>query len=135
MLQRRPDMKGFTLIEAIIAIVVLASVIVSLQQGAAMGWRGVRHVEASRAAVDIARRRLANVGLSTRLTEKTFEEGEEGAFRWRVTVSNYAPPEGVRMPPNLRAYWVQVAVAWPDGPLRPPKSFELRTLKLQMVPN
>lgn len=118
---------GMTLMEAIIAIVILASVVVALEQGIATAWRGLGAGETARAAVAIARNRLAQAAAPPIAVGET--EGSEGRFAWHVAVT--AQPTEIKSPPVVEAFWVEAVVSWRDRPFGPPKSLALRTLALQ----
>lgn len=106
----RRDSHGFSLLEMIVAISILALSLGVLYQAVSGATRNVRSDEKYAYGVELARSLLANNavvpsnGLNTR--------GETaGEFRWEVQASP------LEMPPVLRAGSLQtiaVTVSWPD---------------------
>lgn len=118
---------GMTLMEAIVATVILAAVVVAIQQGIATAWRGLASVEPARAAVAVARRQLALSSAPPIVAGE--QSGSDGRYSWRVTVS--PQPTGIRAPAPVEAYWVEASVSWRERPFAATKNLTLRTLALQ----
>lgn len=120
-------MAGFTLMEAIVAIVILSGVIVALEHGAAASWQSLREAEGSRQAVAIARRRLALASVPPLVQGEV--EGQQGRFHWRIVVAGY--DLATRAPLQVEGLWIESAVSWRERPFGPVKTVALRTLALQ----
>jgi prepilin-type N-terminal cleavage/methylation domain-containing protein len=124
---------GFTLVETLVALVILGLAVVMLHQVFAAGWSGVRRARLEAAAAGIAVARLEAAGIVTPLADGFTDEGSEGAFRWRVTMA--ARPEeavasGQGGGSSLAGTWVTVDVTWQDGTDGTLRSIRLTTLKI-----
>jgi general secretion pathway protein I len=85
--------RGFTLMEILVAFVVLAAAVGILYRTFSTGLRNVDAVAGYSEAIAIAEARLTSLGL-----EKPLEEGEESGatedrrFNWRIVVQPYTAP-------------------------------------------
>ncbi|MEP7085245.1 MAG: prepilin-type N-terminal cleavage/methylation domain-containing protein [Betaproteobacteria bacterium] len=85
--------RGFTLMEILVAFVVLAAAVGILYRTFSTGLNNVDAVAGYTEAIAVAEARLAGLGL-----EKTLEEGEESGttedrrYNWKVVVQPYSPP-------------------------------------------
>jgi prepilin-type N-terminal cleavage/methylation domain-containing protein len=140
---------GFTLVEVLVAIVVLGVVAAALHANVAAGSAGLRRAAMERAAVAVAQARLEAAGIAVPLTEGS-TSGEESGLAWRMTISPWQPPASAvtpRLPsisassspstepatrdrPPLSAWWVSVDVTWRDGLVAGERSMSLTTVKL-----
>jgi general secretion pathway protein I len=126
--RRRGGARGFTLIEALVAIVILAlalSVLLSAHSG---GLRGAAALDEHLQARLLAQSLLAE--WSRHRVPRPPSQGQSGRFTWAVSVAPYAGPGG---PPQAEsAPWMlhqlTVTVAWPPG-----RRVELATLRLLRV--
>ena len=125
---------GFTLMETIVALVVFTAVVVAIQRGSAIGWRGIRLAQMDTGALALARAKLATAGIDSALSGDTEDSGDEPPYQWRLTTRQYNPPADVVMPPRMPAFWVTVSVSWRDRPVGPPRTIELQTLKIGALP-
>jgi general secretion pathway protein I len=126
-MRRRAREDGFTLLEVLVALVVLATVVVAILQLFGGGLRLARAAGDHADAALLASAKLADLEPGPLVEGET--EGTEGPYRWVRRVA-LAPallplepetPEGVR----LRLARVSVEVRW--GPSR---RFELATLRV-----
>lgn len=115
--------------EAIVAVVILAGVIVAVERNVGIGWRGVREAQSVRTGLDIARNKLA--AASAAGISAGEEDGDDGRFHWHVSISPRVAAGSAGSLAPLRANWVAVAVTWRDRPFGPPRAVELKTLTLQ----
>lgn len=120
---------GYTLVEVLVAFVILAmalSVLLRIFSG------GVRNVGVSSdyaKAVLIAESRLATAGIDDTLAPGETDGVENGRFRWTRVVTDYEPSFGYRAAvKGLRAYHVSVSVSWPNGDKE--RRVELNTVRL-----
>ena len=128
-----PD-AGFTLMETIVAFVIFAAVVIALERGTALGWRGVRLAQMDQTALTLARTKLAAAGIESLVREDGDETGDEGGMTWRVSARKYTPPDGVALPGGIAAFWVTATVGWRDRPIGPARNVELTTLKRGSAP-
>lgn len=110
----KSDCRGFSLLEVLVAFVVLATVLGVIMRvfSGALGNIGV--AEHYSRAVSIAESRLAAIGVEQALTEGN-ETGEaEGGYTWETSVSRFEGGgqilEGTGQ--NVALYQVEVTVRW-----------------------
>lgn len=129
-----PRVRGFTVIEALIALVILSAVLMALAEGLIGGTRGIVAAEAERRALELARYELAKVGVETPLTAGRREGSAPGGLSFVIDV---VPREAGGSAPRasaLRAYQVSVDVAWRDSDRPVLRHVRLETMKLGSVP-
>ena len=121
---RRTRARGFTLIEVLIAFMILAVAMVAILQAFSSGLRGLGAAEASAAALAHARAKLEEIGTFVPIepgeTEGDFEDGSH----WTVTVRAHEGEAGAESL-SLAPYEVEVTVAGTRAP-----AVTLRTLRL-----
>lgn len=112
---------GFTLIEVLIALVILVAGLVALNQAFGGGVRASRGAERDSRAVHLVENLLAELGRSRPLRVGTFEgRGGEGQ-RWILKVEPVSFGVGERETQLLTTYAVSLEVYAPDtlaSPLR-----------------
>jgi general secretion pathway protein I len=107
---------GYTLIEVLVAFVILALALTVLLRIFSGGLRNVSVSSDYATATLIAESRLAAAGIDTPLRpgETSGTEGER--FAWTVSVQDYQPWPGYRSAARgVDAYRVTVTVEWPHG--------------------
>ncbi|MBU1211979.1 MAG: prepilin-type N-terminal cleavage/methylation domain-containing protein [Alphaproteobacteria bacterium] len=120
---------GFTLLEALLALVILAAVLVVLYQAMAGNWHSIGAAEREKEALLVARSELARAGVETPLAPGTTSGKADNGLDYQVTISPYLDGDADWRNPIPEAYWVRVTVSWRSG-LRPlPRTLELTTLK------
>lgn len=122
--------RGFTLLETIVALAILASFMAALYQGLARNWWGISRVRYDAVALEIARAQFASLGLSAPLADGQVLSGANAGVAWTIRVEKYAPAE-VRDGDTLpEAYWLVFDARLDNGAFRPSRTVHLRTLKL-----
>lgn len=132
-LARRRRSAGFTLLEILVAFVLLGLVGTSLLELFQGGMRTVGlSAEYSHAAL-LARSKLAELQ-----AYKTLEQGESSgefdtAYRWHLRVFPYEPLEGDPLPPTpgIEPLLVELTVSWGDDSR--PRDYRLTTLALSSI--
>ena len=107
---------GYTLIEVLVAFMILALALTVLLRIFSGGLRNVSVSSDYAIATLIAESRLAGAGIDVPLRpgETSGTEGER--FEWTVNVQDYQPWPGYRSAAKgLDAYRVTVTVEWPHG--------------------
>jgi general secretion pathway protein I len=107
---------GYTLIEVLVAFMILALALTVLMRIFSGGLRNVSVSSDYATATLIAESRLAAAGIDVLLTpgETSGTEGER--FAWTVSVQDYQPWPGYRSAAKgVDAYRVTVTVEWPHG--------------------
>lgn len=104
-LSRRRD-AGFTLVETLVAFVILSLSLMALFTAVSQAARGDWRARMEAKALRIGRSRIDEAGLTLPLRAGV-EEGRESGFRWRLSIAPY----GEARP---RAYWIRVTVR-PDS--------------------
>ncbi len=123
---------GFTLVEVLVAFVIVAVSLGALLQIFSSGLRSSHSAEAYTTAALLAESKLASIGI-----EEPLEEGEttgafDNGFRWRSTVAPHAPEVGQDEASAAQAYEVTLVVRW--GERGDERSVSLTTLRLAPKP-
>lgn len=102
--------RGFTLLEVLVALTILAVAIVALMQLSSQGLRLLHLSDDYQQAVVVADR----VARATDVVEEGAEAGQEGRFRWERRLRLVPVPEELTpgAGPQLRLYTLSVAVRW-----------------------
>jgi general secretion pathway protein I len=122
---------GYTLIEVLVAFMILALALTVLLRIFSGGLRNVSVSSDYATATLIAESRLAAAGIDIPLRpgETSGTEGER--FEWTVSVQDYQPWPGYRSAAKgVDAYRVTVTVEWPNGDNT--RSVGLSTVRLRV---
>lgn len=112
---QRARTRGFTLLEILVALTILAVALGAILQSLSSGLRSLGAAEAHAMALMHARSQLAKVGSLIPL-EPGEETGAASEFEWTVSVSRFELPEGrLVADPALVPYQLDVSVTWPRG--------------------
>lgn len=131
MLTRRAQ-RGYTLIEVLVAFVILALALTVLLRIFSGGLRNVSVSSDYAQATLIAESQLAAAGSAGTLTAGVTHGEADKIFRWTRTVSEYFPfPEYTTSIRAVPAYFVSVTVEWPHGNGK--RSIDLATVRLLRV--
>lgn len=134
---RRPNSRaprgrdsGFTLLEVMVALAILAVAMGVILQLFSTGLKGGRLAERRAVAALLAQSKLAAVGVESPLEEGQSEGRFERDYRWRVAIAPYQEQGRETLPEGgPAAYEVVVTVSWGD-PDRAESSLSLATLRL-----
>ncbi|SDZ78149.1 general secretion pathway protein I [Thiothrix caldifontis] len=109
--------KGFSLLEVLVAFVVMGLVVGVLLQLFGSAMRSVALADEYSFAVQVAESRLAAVGSEIEVEEGNISGDEPGsAYRWEVQMSPIELSEALeKMPLPLQLYRVEVVVTWKSG--------------------
>lgn len=102
--------RGFTLLEVLVALTILAVAVVAFMQLSSQGLRLLHLADDYQQAVGVADR----VARAIDVVGEGAETGQEGRFRWERRVSLVPMPEELTpgTGPHLRLYALSVAVHW-----------------------
>ena len=119
---RRGGARGFTLLEVLVALSILAVAIVGFMQLSSQGLRLLHQADDYQQAVIVADR----VARAAEVVEEGAEAGQEGRFQWERRVTLVPVPEELApgTGPQLRLYALSVAVRWGRG-----RTLELASLR------
>lgn len=133
---------GFTLLEALIAITILALSLSALLSLYSTGLRGVAAIDGNMRARLLAQSVMAEMSHDRALRPGKMQ-GRADEFRWTITVSPYEEPQAIQQPsqqpgqlgqqpgqqpsPWLLHHLV-VTVSWPHG-----RQIELQTLRMLRI--
>lgn len=121
--------EGFTLVEMLVAFVIMAVVAAMLYRGLSSGLRASKAADGSEAALLVAKARLASLGVETPLQPGT-QEGRDGDVAWEIATRPYIAADGADRAARQKAFWATVTVSWRDRRGAQPRSLRLTTLKL-----
>lgn len=128
MLPRRGS-KGYTLVEVLVAFVIMAMALTVLLRIFSGGVRNVAVSSDYAKAVLIAESRLATAGIDDTLAPGETDGVENERFQWTRVVTDYEPAFDYRSTvKGLRAYRVTVSVTWPNGDKE--RRVELHTVRI-----
>ena len=106
---------GFSLLEMVVAIAILALSLGTLYQATSGATRNVRSAEKYAYGVELARSLLADNALVP-AGGKSAKGETEGGFRWSMQTSPVDLPNGFL--PRGALHNLEVLVSWPDGTKR-----------------
>jgi general secretion pathway protein I len=108
--------RGFTLIEVVVAFVLLALVFSVGLEVFTTGMRRAIDLEERSQALAVAQSRLAGAGIETALKEGTSAgQSDDGKYRWALTIARSEEGAGEPNQPAQSAYGlfrVEIVVAW-----------------------
>ena len=108
--------RGYTLIEVLVAFVIMAMALTVLLKIFSAGVRNVAVSSDYAKAVLIAESRIATAGIDDTLAPGETDGIEKGRFRWTRVVTDYEPTSNYHSTvKGLGAYHVTVRVSWPNG--------------------
>ena len=119
--------RGFTLLEVLVALTILAVAIVACMQLSSQGLRLLHLSDDYQQAVILADR----VARAADVVAEGVDAGQEGRFQWERRVRLVPVPEELTpgAGPQLRLYALMVAVRWGRG-----RALELASLRTVMQP-
>ena len=131
--------RGFTLVEIVVAFVLLSLVLATGFEIFSSGLRRAGELDDLSRAIVIAQSRLASVGMEEAIAEGTVQgESEDRRFRWTQatapTAEGMPPPDQPQPGPGTyMLYRVDVRVDWMGGDQRE-RHYQLATLVLGTRP-
>ena len=125
----RKRSRGYTLVEVLVAFMIMALALTVLLRIFSSGVRSVGVASAYAQAVLIGESRLATAGIDEGLAPGETSGVEGDGFHWTRRVTTYEPSvEYATHVKGTRAYFVTVTVTWPNGEKE--RSINLSTVKL-----
>ena len=116
---------GFTLLEALIAIVILALSLSALLQAYGSGLRGVAKIDDHLRARLLAQSVMAELSHDRRLRPGSVQ-GRQDQFVWTLSVTRFDDGEPPPQQPNpWTLHRLALTVTWPQG-----RRIELQTLRM-----
>lgn len=122
------DEGGFTLIEALAALAILALMLSALYPSLSAAGLSLSRVDARMGALQLASS-LAEEQSVLRVLKPGVTRGRQGDYRWQITVANLPDEQAIEVSGGWRLYQVDVAVTWP-----PQRSVRLQSLQLAKPP-
>ncbi len=121
--------QGFSLLEVLVAFVVMGLVVGVLLQLFGSSMRGVALSDEYSFAVQVAESRMAAIGNEIEVEEGSVSGEEKGSgYRWEVLMEALEPDEKMeKVPLPLQLYRVEVIVTWKSGDK--PREFHLSSLR------
>jgi general secretion pathway protein I len=115
--------RGFTLVEVLVALAILALTFTFAYRAMSGGLGRLADDGAAEAAVLVARTQLARVGGDLALADGETAGRAAGGYSWRLRITPYGGPEG-----GLAGHLVVVDVGWKSGRLA--RQVRLETVRL-----
>ena len=129
--------RGFTLLEVLVAFVLLAASLGVLMQIFSGTMRNAERVRDTAQATALAQSLLAAAGIESRLDAGARSGELDGKYRWQVSAAPYALADGAApaTPAAAQLWEVAATVEWPAATGREPYRLTLSTLRLQGAPS
>ena len=123
--------RGYTLVEVLVAFVILAMTLTVLFRIFSGGVRNISVSADYARAVLIAESRLAAAGINEPLYAGETYGVEDEEFTWTRSVTPYRPsPQYKSQVKDLKAWYVAVTVEWPHG--EGERSIDISTVRLDL---
>jgi general secretion pathway protein I len=119
---------GFTLIEILVATMILAICIVVILQLFSGGLKSSRLSGDYTRAIFHAREKMEELLLLNELTDKVLEGEFKDGFTWRANIQYIEPDEDEKTRLPVDTFNIAVEVSWPHGYRE--KHFEISTVKI-----
>lgn len=121
--------KGFSLLEILVAFVILSLTLGVIMKIFSGGLRNVGYADDYSRAVYLAESRLAVLGVEQPLQEGAMSGELDQRFRWQLFIQPYHEMEATdHGQPNMKLYLVSMKVSWKEGELA--RGIEFTTLRL-----
>ncbi len=117
---------GFTLIETLVAIMLLAISMTSIMQLFSGGIRSIRVSNEYERAIFYAQELIEEILLAPSLAEETRKGQFEDGFRWSMKIQALDTKSGYRKPGFISRFYIKTTVEWPVGARY--KQFDLDTM-------
>ncbi|MGH7036279.1 MAG: type IV pilus modification PilV family protein [Stellaceae bacterium] len=132
-MRRRPDERGFTLIEVLVAFAIAAILLLPLLRSFSTGIGIASRTDAATEATLIAQSTLEGIGHLVALSDGASLERQEGPYRVSAFVRRYqGPADATGSIFAVVPYDVAVTVNWQEGARA--RSITLRTVRLGPPP-
>lgn len=120
---------GFTLVEALVSLIILAVAGLFFFQLVATSLTASASAERHEAALTVAKSRLAEMGISRPLQAGVQQGTANGTMRWQLIVR----PHSNQLQTGISLYWVTARVSWQNERRAKREMIELTTLKPQLA--
>ena len=131
-MEDRCRIKGYTLIEVLVALMILVLSLTVLLRIFSGGLRNIALAEDYARAVLVAEAQLASAGIDESLDVGRSYGEEQGQFRWTRIVDSYFPYQSdaqVTLP--VSAFKITVVVEWP----RSGRKHQIDLSSIQLIPH
>jgi len=129
MKEKHNNINGFTLIETMTAMVILAVSLATILQLFSGGLKSARLSDEYTRAVFHAKEKMEEILLANQLMEGEVEGNFEDGFKWIIKISSLYNEEDIEKPePLVNLFNISVAVGWDtetDG-----REFEISTIHI-----
>jgi general secretion pathway protein I len=122
--------EAFTLIETLVAMMILSICLVVILQLFSGGLRAGRVSEDYTRAIFHAREKMEEFLLTKELANGLFEGEFDDGFRWTSKITYLEPEEAEKKPP-VDMFNITIEISWDDGNRK--KHFEISTLQISKL--
>lgn len=119
---------GFTLMEALVGLLILTIGLTALFSAFSGGVGGLRRSERREISIAVAQSLLEESGVIMPLVGGVREGRSPEGFAWRVEIKSRSGSDVLQASPRVEGFWVDVFVA--DGPV----TVHLKSLKVARSP-
>jgi general secretion pathway protein I len=124
-------MRGFTLLEVVVAFAILTLALSALYEVFRLGLRGQQTASHEQAALEMAQKHLAELGSLRPLAEGK-QSGKEDIYTWSEASALVTPKTG-EAPYTIPAYQLSVQVDWQEAGAS--RDVTLETVRLEPTRN
>lgn len=130
---RTERQRGFAVMEALVALAILAAALTLIYRTMGAGWNAVRQTGIEAKAVSVAMARMETVGSEAPLAEGSTQGSDDG-IDWRIDISLHTMPGMAAIRAQVPAWWVKVEATWQERLGEAPRSVALTSLKVASTP-
>lgn len=126
---RQQRSRGFTLLEVLVAFAILSLTLLVVFRIYSTGFRSIAAADWKLQAVEIAKSKLAGIGIETPLAPGIISGTADGGYAWQLSVSPYVASGAANATSN-NLFLVEVAVAPPHVSGDRAQNVKLSSLRL-----
>lgn len=119
---------GFTLLETLVAMMILSVALVVIMQLFSGGLRSGRIAEDYNQAVFFAKEKMEEILLAKHFTESLNEGAFDQKYRWKAQIEPIVMDETGQIDDSVKLFNIKVDVLWDEG--KQERNYEISTIRL-----